>query len=236
MNENIIETYVDLNGNVTHRKVYSQALIVLFAGIKFMFDRLLAIFGLIVASPLMLLIAIAIKLDSKGPVFFKQERTGKNGKNFTLCKFRTMVKDNDVHDFSKADEHTRVGKILRKTSLDELPQLYAIAIGKMSFIGPRPWIPDYYENMNDAQRHRCDVRPGLTGLAQAMGRNSIGIIEKINYDLEYIKNYSLTQDIRIIFLTIKMVFTGSGADAGKGTIQSELDELKKYKNGVEKND
>ena len=233
MNENIIETYVDLNGNVTHRKFYSQALIVVFAGIKFMFDRLMAILGLIIASPLMLIIAIAIKLDSKGSILFKQERTGKHGKNFYVYKFRTMAADNNVHDFSKADQHTKVGKILRKTSLDELPQLFSIAIGKMSFIGPRPWIPDYYENMNDEQRHRCDVRPGLTGLAQCMGRNDITIFDKIEYDIEYIKNYSLFQDIKIIFLTIKTVFTGHGADAGKNTIKKELDDLKRYNKQME---
>ncbi|KRN50441.1 sugar transferase [Kandleria vitulina DSM 20405] len=226
MNENIVETYVTLNGNVIHRKIYSQALIVVFAGIKFMFDRLLAIFGLMVASPLMIIIAIAIKLDSKGPVLFKQERTGKHGKNFYIYKFRTMVEKNDVHDFSKADEHTKIGKILRKTSLDELPQLFSIAIGKMSFIGTRPWITDYYDNMNEEQRRRYAVRPGLTGLAQAMGRNNISIFDKINYDLEYIRDYSLYQDIKIIFLTIKTVFTGHGADAGKNTIKKELDDLK----------
>lgn len=230
MDENIIEMYVDLNGNVTYRKFYSQALIVVFAGIKLLFDRLLAIFGLIVASPLMLLIAIAIKLDSKGPVLFKQERTGKHGKNFYVYKFRTMVEKNDVHDFSKADEHTKIGKILRKTSLDELPQLISIATGKMSFIGPRPWITDYYDNMNDSQRHRYDVRPGLTGLAQCMGRNNISIFDKIGYDLQYIENYSLYQDLKVVFLTIKTVFTGSGADAGKSTIHDELEDLKKYNN------
>ena len=136
-----------------------------------------------------------------------------------------MTVDNNVHDFSKADQHTKVGRILRKTSLDELPQLYSIAIGKMSCIGPRPWIPDYYDNMNEEQRHRTDVRPGLTGLAQCMGRNNITIIDKINYDLEYIRKYSLIQDIKIILLTIKCVFSGSGADAGKNTIQNELEDL-----------
>lgn len=235
MNENIIETYVDLNGNVNHRKLYSQALIVMFAGFKFLFDRLLAIFGLIVASPLMLIIAVAIKLDSKGPVFFKQERTGKGGKNFNIYKFRTMVDKNNVHDFSKPDKPTKVGKFLRKTSLDEIPQLFAIAIGKMSFIGPRPWIPDYYENMNEVQRQRYIVRPGLTGLAQCMGRNNISIFQKIEYDITYIMNYSLNLDLKIIFLTIKAVFSGHGADAGKETIQKELNDLKKFNkknNGV----
>lgn len=230
MNESYIETYVDLKGNVSHRTLSEQIIIKIFAGIKFFFDRFLALFGLIVASPLMILIAIAIKIDSKGPVLFKQKRTGKYGKEFTICKFRTMVQNNDVHNFSKKDEHTKVGKILRKTSLDELPQLFSIVAGKMSFIGPRPWIPDYYENMNEAQRHRYDVRPGLTGLAQVMGRNNISIFEKINYDLLYIKNYSLRQDIKIIFLTIKTVFNGHGADAGKDVIIKELDDLKTYNN------
>ena len=178
MNGNYIETYMDLEGNVSRRKNLDQIRIILFAGFKFCFDRIAATVGLIITAPLMLIIAIAIKLDSKGPVFFKQERTGKRGKNFYIYKFRTMVKNNDVHDFSKSDEHTRIGKILRKTSLDELPQLYSIAAGKMSFIGPRPWIPDYYENMNEIQRQRYIVRPGLTGLAQCMGRNNISIFEK----------------------------------------------------------
>lgn len=227
MKENYFDSYYDLDGNIGHRKNIKKIMVILFAGLKFMFDRILAIFGLIVASPLMLVISILIKLDSEGPVLFKQVRTGKHGVNFNVYKFRTMVAHNDVHDFSKADQHTKIGKFLRKTSLDELPQLISIAKGDMSFIGPRPWIPDYYENMNETQRHRCDVRPGLTGLAQAMGRNNITIFDKINYDLEYIKNYSLRQDIKIIFLTIKAVLSGSGADAGKGTIENELKDLKK---------
>ena len=225
MKENVLDFYVGLDGKITQRTIVQKLRVTIFAAIKFLFDRLMAIFGLIIASPLMLIIAIAIKLDSKGPVLFKQIRTGKGGRNFYIYKFRTMVKNNNVHDFSKADEHTRVGKILRKTSLDELPQLFSIAIGKMSFIGPRPWIPDYYENMNDEQRHRTDVRPGLTGFAQCMGRNNITIFDKIEYDLQYIKNYSLVQDIKIIFLTIKAVLSGSGADAGKGTIENELNDL-----------
>ncbi len=228
MNGNYIETYMDLDGNINRRILIKQISILLFAGIKFGFDRLMAIIGIILASPLMLIIAIIIKMDSKGPVLFKQKRTGKNGKIFTMYKFRTMVENNDVHDFSKEDEHTKIGKILRKTSLDELPQLFSIAIGNMSFIGPRPWIPEYYESMNVAQRHRYDVRPGLTGLAQVMGRNNISILKKIEYDLTYIKNYSLYQDLVIIVLTIKAVFVGSGADAGKETIKNELEDLKRY--------
>lgn len=194
--------------------------------VKRILDLIMAIVLMIIFLIPMIIIGILIKLDSKGPVFFKQERTGKNGKTFLLYKFRSMAVDNDVHDFSKSDQHTKIGTILRKLSLDELPQLINILKGEMSFIGPRPWIPDYYESMNEHQRHRNDVLPGITGLAQAKGRNNISIISKINYDLEYVQNYSLVQDIKVFFLTIKTVLSKEGADAGKNTIQTELETLK----------
>ena len=234
MNESYILHYHINDGVLEKKALLKRIQVFIYAGLKFLFDRLLAIFGLIVASPIMLIIAIAIKLDSEGPVLFKQIRTGKGGKNFYIYKFRTMIQSNDVHDFSKQDQHTRVGKILRKTSLDELPQLYSIAVARMAFIGPRPWIPDYYESMNDEQRRRTAVRPGLTGLAQVMGRNGISIFKKINYDLEYINNYSLKQDLKIIFLTIKTVFTGSNADAGKNTIKIELSDLQEQNTKTKK--
>lgn len=209
--------------------------------IKTIGEFLIALFGIIVFSPIMIVVAIAIKLDSEGPVIFKQERTGKYGKNFQVWKFRTMHVQNDVHDFSKGDQHTKVGTFLRKTSLDELPQLFNILFHQMSFIGPRPWITDYYDNMNEEQKHRVDVTPGITGLAQAKGRNSISIFEKINYDLEYIDNYGLVEDIKVVFLTIKTVLSKEGADAGKSTIQNELEDLRtqsipvdKIKNEVKK--
>ncbi len=205
--------------------------------IKRMFDFIIAIILIIIFLVPMLIIGILIKLDSKGPVFFKQERTGKYGKNFKVYKFRSMTANNDVHDFSKQDQHTKIGNILRKLSLDELPQLINIIKGEMSFIGPRPWIPDYYENMTEYQRHRNDVLPGITGLAQIKGRNNISILAKINYDLEYVKNYSFIQDVKIFFLTIKTVLSKEGADAGKSTIQTELETLianeKEYQNNKE---
>ena len=208
------------------RKVYSV--------FKRIFDVVFAFTGLIILWPVMLIIAILIKLDSKGPVLFKQIRTGKNGKPFKMYKFRSMVVNNDVHDLSKQDQHTKVGNFIRKTSLDELPQLFNILKMEVSFIGPRPWITDYYENMTDEQRHRCDVLPGITGLAQASGRNDISIFEKINYDLEYVKDFSLFMDLKIIFLTVKAVFSQKGADAGKTTINNELNDLKKYKENANK--
>lgn len=194
--------------------------------VKRILDLIIAITLFIIFLIPMIIISILIKLDSKGPVLFKQVRTGKNGKPFNLYKFRSMAVDNDVHDFSKQDNHTKVGDVLRKTSLDELPQIINILKGEMSFIGPRPWITDYYENMTEEQRHRNDVLPGITGLAQAKGRNNITIFDKINYDLEYVQNYSFMQDVKIVFLTIKTVLSKEGADAGKGTIQIELDTLK----------
>lgn len=197
--------------------------------IKRVMDIILAFVLILITLPIMLMIAIAIKLDSKGSIIFRQERTGKYGKSFKVWKFRTMAMDNDVRDFSKGDKHTKVGTILRKTSLDELPQLFNILCGKMSFIGPRPWITDYYENMNDIQRHRVDVTPGLSGLAQAKGRNNISIFEKIGYDLEYIEDYSFKEDIKVILLTIKTVVSKDGADAGKNTIQIELEDLRTQK-------
>lgn len=195
--------------------------------LKRIIDLLLAVVLLVILFIPMVIIAIAIKLDSKGPVFFKQKRTGKNGKEFTLYKFRSMAIENDVHDFKNADKHTRVGSFIRKTSLDELGQIINILNGTMSFIGPRPWITDYWDNMNEEQRHRCDVKPGITGLAQVMGRNDITIFDKINYDLEYVKSYSFIEDVKIVFLTVKAVFSEKGADAGKNTIKNELSELKK---------
>lgn len=234
MKEQYIDKYITSNGEFIIRKKRNKICVFLFASIKFLTDRLLSLLGLIILSPLFIIISLLIMLDSKGPILFKQVRTGKKGKLFTMYKFRTMVFDNDVYDFKSKDKHTKIGKILRKTSLDEIPQLICILKGDMSFIGPRPWIVDYYDNMNDIQRHRYDVRPGLTGLAQASGRNNLSIFDKINYDLEYIKNYSLRQDIKVIFMTIKSVFTCCGCDAGKKTIQDELNALKKQNNKISK--
>ena len=193
--------------------------------VKRFFDLIMALILVIIFLIPMIIIAILIKLDSKGPIFFKQERTGKNGKVFLLYKFRSMAVDNDVHDFNCQDKKTRVGNVLRKLSLDEFPQLINIIKGEMSFIGPRPWISDYYENMTDYQRRRNDVLPGITGLAQVKGRNNINIIAKINYDLEYVKNFSFRQDVKIFFLTIATVLSKEGADAGKNTIHTELEML-----------
>lgn len=191
------------------------------------FDFIFALIGLIVASPLFLVVAIAIKLTSKGPVFFRQRRTGKDGKEFDILKFRSMTADNDVRDLSCKDQYTAVGKFIRRTSIDELPQLINILKGEMSFIGPRPWIPEYWENMNDEERERNSVRPGITGWAQANGRNGIDIFQKIDYDLDYVNNCSLRMDAKVVVATIKTVIFGGAANCGKDGISSELAALKK---------
>ena len=190
------------------------------------FDFIFALIGLIVASPLFLVVAIAIKLNSKGSVFFRQRRTGKDGKEFDILKFRSMTADNDVRDLSCKDQYTAVGKFIRRTSIDELPQLINILKGEMSFIGPRPWIPEYWENMNERQRERNSVRPGITGLAQAKGRNGLSVFEKIGYDLEYVDNCSVLMDMKVVALTVKTAIAGTGVNAGKGGIRNDIEDLR----------
>lgn len=186
--------------------------------IKRILDFLLSFIALIILSPLFLILAICIKIDSKGPVFFKQERLGKDGEVFLIYKFRTMV-DGAIHMGSglRTDEGdprvTKVGKVLRKTSLDELPQLINILKGEMSIIGPRPPVPYHphkYEDYSEEQKLRFTVLPGITGYAQINGRNEIEWDERIEYDIYYAKNWSLKLDFQIFFLTIKTVFKREG--------------------------
>lgn len=200
--------------------------------IKRFIDIVMAIILLLLLFIPMLIVSVLIKIDSKGPVIFKQERVGYKEKIFKLYKFRSMVQDNNVRDFSCEDKHTKIGTFIRKTSLDELPQLFNIIKGDMSFIGPRPWIDDYYKLMTQGQKDRYKVRPGITGLAQINGRNNITIKEKIDYDLYYVNNISLLLDIKIFFKTILEVFKKTGADAGKSTIKTELEDLKQQEKEV----
>ena len=189
-------------------------------------DVTLASLALVILSPILIVTSIAIKLDSEGPIIFKQERIGKDGKIFNVYKFRSMSANNNASDLSVPDKYTGIGKFIRKTSIDELPQLINIIKGDMTFIGPRPWTPMYYENMTEEQKHRYDVLPGITGLAQVNGRNCASVIDRINYDLEYVNNYSLKSDIDIIFKTFSVLLCKDGADGGKGTVQHDMDELR----------
>ncbi len=194
--------------------------------IKRLMDIMLALIGLVFAFIPMIIVAIAIKLESKGPALFKQERTGKDGKVFKLYKFRSMTVDNDVMNFKTENKITKVGKFIRKTSLDELPQFFNIIKGDMSFIGPRPWITEYYNNFNAHQKRRVEVLPGITGLAQATGRNNLNIFEKINYDIEYVDNFSFKMDLKVVLKTIKTVLSKEGAELSKYGIKEEIEDLK----------
>lgn len=199
---------------------------VVYGTFKRVMDLTISAVVLVLLSPLFVITAIAIKCDSKGPVLFKQLRTGKDGKEFYIFKFRSMAADNDVMDTSCEDKYTKVGKIIRRTSIDELPQFVNVFLGQMSFIGPRPWVPEYWNNMNEIERGRAKVRPGITGLAAAKGRNGLTIFEKIEYDLEYVENYSLWMDIKVIYLTVMTVISGKGASSNKAVIHEELGALK----------
>lgn len=184
------------------------------ACIKRPLDFVCALGGIIVLSPVMLAVSIAIKLTSEGPIFFKQERVGKNQKVFEIIKFRTMVVNAEhIGDGLKVKEDsdpriTKIGKILRRTSLDEIPQLINVLKGDMSLIGPRPPVtyhPYKVGEYDNIKKHRFDVRPGITGLAQAKIRNGGSWDERISYDLKYIKNISFKNDIKILKETVSMV-------------------------------
>ena len=186
----------------------------MYAKIKRLLDIMFSFIGIVVASPVLAIVALAVKLDSKGPVIFKQERLGKDGKVFLIYKFRSMCvgaekMGSGQYSFKGDSRITRVGKIIRATSLDELPQFFNIIKGDMSFIGPRPTLtyhPWKLEEYTDFQRRRFEVRPGITGLAQVNGRKKIDWVDRIKYDVEYVDNMSLALDCKILFKTVVNVF------------------------------
>ena len=177
--------------------------------VKRILDFVLAIILSVVLSPIMVIAAIAIKIDDpKGPVLFKQKRPGKDAKIFVVYKFRTMrvETERDGRPLSDMERMTKVGSFLRKTSIDELPQLFNVLKGDMSLIGPRPLLVEYLPLYNENQARRHEVRPGITGLAQVNGRNAISWEEKFDFNVQYVDNMSLILDIKLIFLTVKKVF------------------------------
>ena len=173
--------------------------------IKRTLDLILSLMALIVLMPLMIIIGILVRINLGSPIIFKQKRPGKNEKIFTLYKFRTMTDKRDIDGNLLPDEYrlTKFGKFLRSTSLDELPELINIIKGDMAIVGPRPLLVEYLPYYTEEEKHRHDVRPGLTGLAQVNGRNAISWEEKLKYDTEYIKEISFYSDLKIIFKTIK---------------------------------
>ena len=173
--------------------------------IKRLIDLFGSLLGGIIISPILIVIALLIKLTSKGPVLFKQERLGKNGKPFRIIKFRTMVENAEsIGDglFVKTDRDkriTKIGKILRAASLDELPQLWNVFVGDMSLVGPRPPVPYHphkYDEYTGFQRNRFKMRPGMTGLTQVTARNSVPWDERIIVDVEYVENFNLLLDLK----------------------------------------
>mgnify|MGYP000522111479 FL=1 len=180
--------------------------------IKRLLDILLSLTGIILLCWLYLILFILVRVKLGSPVFFKQQRPGKNEKIFTLYKFRTMTDARDENGNLLPDEVrlTAFGKMLRSTSLDELPELFNILKGDMSLIGPRPLLVKYLPLYNEEQRHRHDVRPGLTGLAQVNGRNAISWEKKFEYDVEYVRNLSFLLDCRILLQTVKAVVQREG--------------------------
>lgn len=156
--------------------------------------------------------AVAIKATSKGPVFFHQERVGLSGQPFSVVKFRTMVDRTDNPLFPDASRVTSAGRWLRRLSLDELPQLINVAKGEMSIVGPRPTLPYQVERYDERQRERLTVRPGVTGLAQVRGRNSIAWSERIEHDLEYIEKQSPLFDLTVLGWTVAAVLKGGGVE------------------------
>ena len=180
--------------------------------IKRMLDLLLSGIALLLLSPVYLVVAVLVRVKLGSPVLFSQERPGKNEKVFRMYKFRSMTDERDAEGKLLPDEIrlTHFGAMLRATSLDELPELWNIFKGAMSIVGPRPLLVKYLPRYNDRQRHRHDVRPGLTGWAQVNGRNAISWKQKFEYDIEYVEKESFWFDVKILFMTVGKVLYRSG--------------------------
>ncbi|RNF39630.1 sugar transferase [Planococcus salinus] len=175
-------------------------------------DFVLSLMSILVLSPVFLIVAVLVRTKLGSPVLFKQERPGLNEKIFSMYKFRSMTDERDTEGNLLADHIrlTKFGKFLRSTSLDELPGLLNILKGNMSIIGPRPLLVQYLPLYNEHQKHRHDVRPGLSGLAQVSGRNAISWEDKFKLDVKYVEQVSFLGDWKIIFLTLKKVFVREG--------------------------
>lgn len=192
--------------------------------IKRCLDFVLSLMALILLSPALLVVAVLVRVKLGTPVIFKQERPGRNEKIFRMYKFRTMTdqKDNEGRLLPDEIRLTSFGKKLRSTSLDELPELFNILKGDMSIVGPRPLLVRYLPLYNERQRHRHDVRPGFTGLAQVNGRNSISWEEKFEWDVKYVEKLSFGLDVKIILQTVKTVLKREGISSGTSVTMEEF--------------
>ena len=194
-------------------------------GVKRFLDFMLSLMGIIVLSPILLILWILVRVKLGSPVLFHQERPGRNEKIFKLYKFRSMTDERDEQGNLLPDEVrlTKFGKVLRSTSLDELPELFNILKGDMSLIGPRPLLVRYLPYYTDEERHRHDVRPGLTGLAQVNGRNALGWEDRFRYDLYYVEHLSFLMDLKIIGMTAGKVLKRSGTLSGADQTVADFD-------------
>lgn len=203
---------------------------------KRFFDIIISLFGLIILSPIILIVAILVRIKLGSPIIFKQERPGKGEKIFKLYKFRSMSdkKDENGELLPDSERLTKFGKILRATSLDEIPELINILKGEMSLIGPRPLAVCYLPYYNEKERHRHDVRPGLTGLAQINGRNAVNWDKRFAYDVEYVNNITFINDCKILFKTFyKVLKRDDVVVTGTGTV-IDFDEYRRNQLNQEK--
>lgn len=191
---------------------------------KRILDIILSLIALIIFSPLLIITAILVHFKLGSPILFRQARPGKNEKIFHILKFRTMTDEKDKDGNLMPDEIrlTKFGQFLRSTSIDELPELLNILKGDMAVVGPRPLLVQYLDRYNDEQRHRHDVKPGLTGLAQVNGRNGITWEEKFNYDLQYVNNVTFLGDCKIILQTVQKVFQRQGISSATSVTMEEF--------------
>lgn len=192
--------------------------------IKRCLDIILSFVTLLLLSPLLIIVSILVKFKLGSPVLFRQQRPGKNGKIFCIYKFRTMTdaKDDNGNLLPDGIRLTKFGQFLRSTSIDELPELLNILKGDMSIVGPRPLLVQYLDRYTEEQRHRHDVRPGLTGLAQINGRNGITWEEKFSYDLAYVRNVTFLGDCKIILKTVIKVFEREGISSATSVTMEEF--------------
>ena len=192
--------------------------------IKRCLDFVLSLMALVFLSPVLFVVAVLVRVKLGTPIIFKQERPGRNEKIFRMYKFRTMTDQKDSEGRLLPDEIrlTPFGKKLRSTSLDELPELFNILKGDMSIVGPRPLLVRYLPLYNERQRHRHDVRPGFTGLAQVNGRNSISWEEKFEWDVKYVERLSFGLDVKIVLQTVKTVLKREGISSGTSVTMEEF--------------
>ena len=191
--------------------------------LKRMMDICGSIIGIIILSPVYLIVAILVHRNLGSPIIFRQKRPGKNGKVFEMLKFRSMLDKTDKNGEVLPDEKrlTSFGMKLRSTSLDELPELFNVLKGDMSLVGPRPLLVEYLKLYSKEQNKRHNMKPGITGLAQINGRNSISWSEKLKYDVEYVDNFNILLDIKILFITIYKVIKREGiSQEGNATMES----------------